>query len=184
MARGRRRGRDKATEPEEPEQVEVAEDQEQPEEHVAGEVQEGDEPEQDVEMRDPAPEQEPEMPGEVLSLKFDEELTWRPGKPIPLQTLLGRLERLSQELSGMEQDHVNLDSLADVSHALGQRNLLTHKDQGVKAYAAACVVDILQLSAPDAPFTSDQLKVGCARFRFVSVGRAFGASRPGLNLTD
>ncbi|KAL2752716.1 hypothetical protein ACRALDRAFT_1036675 [Sodiomyces alcalophilus JCM 7366] len=158
MARPRRRGREKAAEPEEPEQVEVTEEQGHAEEHVE-EEQQGEEAEQDVEMRDPAPEHEPAVSGEVLSLKFDEELTWRPGKPIPLQTLLDRLERLSQELSGMEQDHVDLDSLANVSHALGQRNLMTHKDQGVKAYAAACIVDILQLSAPDAPFTSDQLKI-------------------------
>ncbi|ROT35894.1 hypothetical protein SODALDRAFT_320380 [Sodiomyces alkalinus F11] len=158
MARGRRRGRDKAAEPEEPEQVEIAEEQAQVEEH-AEEEPAAEDADQDVEMPDPASEHEPEVPGELLSLKFDEELTWRPGKPIPLQTLLGRLERLSQELSSMEQDHVDLDSLADVSHALGQRNLLTHKDQGVKAYVAACIVDILQLSAPDAPFTSDQLKI-------------------------
>jgi sister chromatid cohesion protein PDS5 len=93
------------------------------------------------------------------SLKFNEELSWRPAKPIPTGTLIPRLERLSAELSEFDQGAVNLDSIKDVAEKLAHRHLLQHKDKGVKAYTACCLVDILRLYVPDAPFTSDQLKV-------------------------
>lgn len=98
--------------------------------------------------------------GEHQSLKFNEELSWRPAKPIPSGTLLTRLEKLSKELADFEQGEVDLSSLKNVSAQLAHRNLLQHKDRGVKAYTACCLVDILRLFVPDAPFTDDQLKVG------------------------
>jgi sister-chromatid-cohesion protein PDS5 len=115
---------------------------------------------------EPMPEAEPashdddaeEM--EQRSLDFDEELSWRPAKPIPSATLLDRLERLSKELADFDQGGVHLDSLKDVAASLAHRNLLQHKDRGVKAYTACCLVDILRLFVPDAPFANDQLKVG------------------------
>lgn len=97
--------------------------------------------------------------GEHRSLQFNEELSWRPAKPIPSGTLLTRLEKLSKELADFEQGEVDLSSLKDVSAQLAHRNLLQHKDRGVKAYTACCLVDILRLFVPDAPFTDDQLKV-------------------------
>lgn len=98
--------------------------------------------------------------GEHQGLKFNEELSWRPAKPIPSGTLLTRLEKLSKELADFEQGEIDLSSLKDVSAQLAHRNLLQHKDRGVKAYTACCLVDILRLFVPDAPFTDDQLKVG------------------------
>lgn len=120
------------------------------------------------------PEAEPqaaagEYQGEHQSLKFNEELSWRPAKPIPSGTLLTRLEKLSKELADFEQGEVDLDSLKDVSAQLAHRNLLQHKDRGVKAYTACCLVDILRLFVPDAPFTDDQLKVGSPSFGTVVV---------------
>ncbi|RFU81769.1 armadillo-type fold [Trichoderma arundinaceum] len=97
--------------------------------------------------------------GENRSLQFDEELSWRPAKPIPSATLLTRLEKLSKELADFEQGEVDLSSLKDVATKLAHRNLLQHKDRGVKAYTACCLVDILRLFVPDAPFTDDQLKM-------------------------
>lgn len=97
--------------------------------------------------------------GEHQRLQFNEELSWRPAKPIPSGTLLTRLEKLSKELADFEQGEVDLSSLKDVSAKLAHRNLLQHKDRGVKAYTACCLVDILRLFVPDAPFTDDQLKV-------------------------
>jgi len=99
------------------------------------------------------------LEGELAKLRFDEPLTWRPGKPIPVSQLLPRLQRLFEELSDMEQDRVDKDSLADVANSLAQRNLLQHKEPPIKAYVASCLVEILRLCAPDAPFTEDQLKV-------------------------
>lgn len=132
--------------------------------------------EEDIQMQQDAPETDPESGPEQetaaeqqddddeeemeqRSLEFDEELSWRPAKPIASATLLGRLERLSKELADFDQGGVDLDSLKGVAASLAHRNLLQHKDRGVKAYTACCVVDILRLFVPDAPFTDDQLKV-------------------------
>ncbi|PTB67424.1 hypothetical protein BBK36DRAFT_1135018 [Trichoderma citrinoviride] len=106
-----------------------------------------------------AQEAEGEYEGEHRRLRFNEELSWRPAKPIPSATLLARLERLSKELADFEQGEVDLSSLRGVADKLAHRNLLQHKDRGVKAYTACCLVDILRLFVPDAPFTDDQLKM-------------------------
>ena len=117
-------------------------------------------------MADEAPEQAADEAddaadgdGEMRSLQFNEELSWRPAKPIPSATLLTRLEKLAKELAGFDQGAVDLDSLKEVAAHLAHRNLMQHKDRGVKAYTACCLVDLLWLFAPDAPFTEDQLKV-------------------------
>ncbi|KAL1871871.1 hypothetical protein VTK73DRAFT_1839 [Phialemonium thermophilum] len=95
---------------------------------------------------------------EQVSLRFNEPLTWRPGKPIPTDQLLKRLDRLSKELGEMDQDNVDQNSLVKVAKELASHQLLSHKDKGVRAYTACCVVDILKLCAPNAPFTQSQLK--------------------------
>lgn len=104
-------------------------------------------------------EEEPQGDDELPTLQFDEELSWRPAKPIASATLVARLERLSKELADFDQGAVDLESIKDVAEKLAHRNLLQHKDKGVKAYTACCLVDILRLYVPDAPFTGDQLNV-------------------------
>lgn len=94
-----------------------------------------------------------------VKLQFNEPLTWRPGRPIPVDTLLKRLDRLTKELSEMDQETTDQASLAQVAKEAASHQLLNHKDKGVRAYTACCVVDILRLCAPDAPFTPSQLKV-------------------------
>ncbi|KAL1897676.1 Sister chromatid cohesion protein pds5 [Sporothrix stenoceras] len=96
--------------------------------------------------------------GPLVSLGFNEPLSWRPGKPIPTEELIRRLETLSHELSDLDQETFDTESLAKVAKELASHNLLNHKDKGVKAFAAACLVDILCLCAPNAPFTQTQLK--------------------------
>lgn len=119
-----------------------------------------DEPVQEVSQTSAADDdEEMEDQPEQRRLQFKEELSWRPAKPIPSATLLNRLEKLSKELADFDQEAVVLDSLNDVAAQLAHRNLLQHKDRGVKAYTACCLVDLLRLFAPDAPFTDDQLKV-------------------------
>ncbi|KAI0023124.1 armadillo-type protein [Xylariomycetidae sp. FL0641] len=111
--------------------------------------------------RDEAPEdedQDMEDEEELVSLQFDEPLSWRAGKPIATGELLRRLEKLSKELADMEQESVDKDSLTRVAKDLASPNLLAHKEAGVKAFVAACLVDILKLCAPEAPFTPKQLK--------------------------
>lgn len=92
-------------------------------------------------------------------LAFNEPLTWRAGKPIPVAELLRRLQALHQELRGLEQEEIERDALLPIGKELASQNLLSHKDRGVRAWAGCCVVDIFRLCAPDAPYTASQLKV-------------------------
>jgi hypothetical protein len=93
------------------------------------------------------------------SLTFNEPLSWRAGKPIPTGELLRRLTALAEELQDMDQEETDNDSLTNVAKELAGPNLLNHKDKGVRAYTACCLVDVLRICAPDAPFTPTQLKV-------------------------
>jgi sister-chromatid-cohesion protein PDS5 len=95
----------------------------------------------------------------LTRLQFQESLSWRAGRPIPLAELLRRLETLAKELHDLEQEEVERDSLLSVAKELANQQLLAHKDRGVKAWSACCLVDILRLCAPDAPYTGKELKV-------------------------
>lgn len=99
--------------------------------------------------------EEPELTG----LTFNEPLSWRAGKPIPTAELLRRLDALSTELREMDQEETAKESLTKVAKELAGHNLLSHKDKGVRAFTACCLVDVLKICAPDAPFTPTQLKV-------------------------
>jgi len=99
--------------------------------------------------------EEPQLGG----LVFNEPLSWRAGKPIPTGELLRRLDALAIELRDMDQEETDKDSLTKVAKELVGQNLLGHKDKGVRAFTACCLVDVLNLCAPDAPFTQSQLKV-------------------------
>ncbi|OBT54241.1 hypothetical protein VE04_06474 [Pseudogymnoascus sp. 24MN13] len=92
--------------------------------------------------RGAGPPVEPPLP----ALTFDEPLSWRAGKAIPTAELLRRLGETDKA------------SLGKVAKELCSPNLLGHKDRGVRAFAAACLVDVLKICAPDAPFTPSQLK--------------------------
>jgi sister chromatid cohesion protein PDS5 len=94
-----------------------------------------------------------------VALKFNEQLSWKAGKPIPVTTLIKRLKTLSQELKGLDQEDVDRESLNRAAKELCSQGLLSHKDKGVKAYTACCLADMLRLYAPDAPYTLNQLKV-------------------------
>lgn len=93
-------------------------------------------------------------------LTFNQALTWRAGKPIPVADLLSRLKTLAAELRKVEQETVDRDTMAVVSQDLANGQLLSHKDPGVRALTTCCIVDLLRVCAPDAPFTGKQLKVG------------------------
>lgn len=95
----------------------------------------------------------------ISGLAFNEPLSWRAGKAIPIADLLRRLQALFKEMRGMEQEENERDSFTKVAKELANSNLLAHKDKGVKAWTACCLVEILRLCAPDAPYTGQQLKV-------------------------
>lgn len=112
---------------------------------------------------EPAPEkqqaEEQEEQGGAEGLRFNEPLSWRAGRPIPTTELVKRLDKLSKELTELDQDWEHKESLNKIAKELCSANILGHKDKGVKAFAACCLVDILKICAPDAPFTPSQLKV-------------------------
>lgn len=96
----------------------------------------------------------------LRSLSFNQPLSWRVGRSaIPIADLLERLQTLAQELRKLDQEEIDKESLRKVSQELASGNLLAHKDKGVRAWATCCIVDVLRLCAPDAPFTRNQLKV-------------------------
>ena len=109
-------------------------------------------------------------------LQFDEPLSWRAGKPIAVGDLLKRLTRLWNEMKEMEQDVDERASFLTVAKDLASPNLLAHKDKGVKALTTCCLVDILRLCAPDAPYTGQQLKASqykgelCRRYAYKFLG--------------
>ncbi|KAJ5990322.1 hypothetical protein N7522_010529 [Penicillium canescens] len=95
----------------------------------------------------------------LRSLSFNQPLSWRVGRAaIPIADLLERLQTLAQELRKLDQEEIDKESLRKVSQELASGNLLAHKDKGVRAWATCCIVDVLRLCAPDAPFTRNQLK--------------------------
>lgn len=95
----------------------------------------------------------------MSGLQFKEPLSWRAGKPIAIAELLRRLQALDQEIRDLEQEDVPREAYTAVAKDLASSNLLAHKDKGVKAWTACCIVDILRLCAPDAPYTGIQLRV-------------------------
>ncbi|KAI4211822.1 MAG: hypothetical protein LQ351_005463 [Letrouitia transgressa] len=105
----------------------------------------------------PASETEEQLGG-TPSLRFNEPLSWRAGKQIPVADLLRRLQALSKEMQELEQEDFERESLDTVAKELASPNLLAHKDKGVKALTASCLVDVLRLCAPDAPYTGQQLR--------------------------
>lgn len=151
----------------------VKEVQQQEEEEVAEQEEQQDDDEQqeeqDVEEQEEEVAEEQSVEGAPHALQFNETLISRPGKPIAISELLRRLKALHRELSELDQEVADRDSLVPVAQQLAQRTLLDHKDRGVQAWTALCVVEMFKLLAPDAPFKPSQLKVNNARnLRFMT----------------
>lgn len=72
--------------------------------------------------------------------------------------LLKRVRQVRTELSEMDQDAVDVNSLKDVCKELVTPALMLHKDKAVKANVACCLADMLRLFAPNAPFTPSELR--------------------------
>ncbi|KAJ9639413.1 Sister chromatid cohesion protein pds5 [Coniosporium tulheliwenetii] len=99
-----------------------------------------------------------DAPKPTSTLHFNEPLTWRAGKPIPVGELLKRLKALQEELCEMDQEEADREALMPVAKELASHNLIAHKDRGVRAWTACNIVDMFRLCAPDAPYTAAQLK--------------------------
>jgi sister-chromatid-cohesion protein PDS5 len=122
--------------------------------------------------------EEEEEQDSVVKLRFNKSLVSRPGKSIGVGELLARLKALSEELSGVDQEEAHRESLEPVAKELAHHGLLSHKDAGVRAWTAVCIVDMFRLCAPDAPYTAGQLKASCSTMFTIggytdSLGRTF-----------
>lgn len=104
-------------------------------------------------------EEEVEEQNGLGGLKFKQTLVGRPGKQISVGDLLARMETLLNELRTIDQEEAHRESLMPVAQELSHQSLLQHKDAGVRAWTCCCLVDILKLFAPDAPYPASKLKV-------------------------
>jgi sister chromatid cohesion protein PDS5 len=94
------------------------------------------------------------------TLKFNKPLSWTAGRPIAEAELVKRLQALYEEISELEPEDIDLDSLAPKAKELIADRLLKHKNKGVQAWSTCCVAECLKLFAPNAPYTGKELKVG------------------------
>ncbi|KAI4654134.1 hypothetical protein J4E93_001904 [Alternaria ventricosa] len=94
----------------------------------------------------------------LKKLTFKQPLVGRPGKQIGVNDLLTRLKALLDELRTIDQEEAHRDSLMPVAESLAHHSLVQHKDNGVRAWTLCCIVDMLKLFAPDAPYPASKLK--------------------------
>ncbi|WBW73235.1 mitotic and meiotic cohesin loader subunit Pds5 [Schizosaccharomyces osmophilus] len=94
----------------------------------------------------------------MSKLKFKQVIVPSHDKPIPTTELVKRLRSLLDELSDMEQETTDRDSLLPVASSLVNQNLLHHRDKGIRSFVGCCIVELLRLCAPDAPYTLSQLE--------------------------
>lgn len=93
-------------------------------------------------------------------LHFDQPLSWKAGRAISIADLLSRLQTLAKELRYLEPEgEVDPKDVFKTAQELASPNLLAHKDKGVRAWTMCCVVDLLRICVPHAPFRAQQLKV-------------------------
>lgn len=99
--------------------------------------------------------------GEAIQrgVKFNKRLVSSVHQPLSTKELLSRLQSLTDELSGIHQDHVDLNSLDGIKRDLINTKLLKHSNIGVQAYTCCGLADILRLYAPDAPYTATELSI-------------------------
>lgn len=93
----------------------------------------------------------------LMVLQFSEPLIGTAKEPIDTGTLVDRLTTLQKELSLVEPSRDDLDEYALIAKDLVNPKLTKHSSPGVVAYTCCCICDILQIHAPDAPYTAAQL---------------------------
>lgn len=114
-------------------------------------------PEPTVQITDSDEEGHEDNPN-LPALKFRHALTWKAGKAIDVGELIKRLSALHKELGGIDHGGIRLSTVLPVAQELCHLQLLNHKDRGVQACLAVCIVDVFRLFAPHAPYKEKQLK--------------------------
>ncbi|XP_006463974.1 hypothetical protein AGABI2DRAFT_225984, partial [Agaricus bisporus var. bisporus H97] len=80
------------------------------------------------------------------------------GKGLTADQIVKKLHALHDQLEKQDQDEIDRNSLATARAELIHKTILFHKDQGVRAYTACCLAELLRLYAPDAPYTQPELR--------------------------
>ncbi|KAA8617873.1 sister chromatid cohesion and DNA repair protein BimD [Pyrenophora tritici-repentis] len=114
---------------------------------------------QEEEQEQELAQEEDEVQDGLKKLKFNQQLVGRPGKQVSVSDLLTRLKTLLDELRTIDQEEAHRESLMPVAESLAHQSLLQHKDNGVRAWTVCCIVDMLKLFAPDAPYPASKLRV-------------------------
>lgn len=155
---------------EDEEQPDVEEEQEELEQQDEQEEEEQEEAEEAVQQDEPEEEQQ-SVEGAPRKLQFNESLHMRVSKSISASELYRRLKLLHAELSELDQEDADRDGLVPIAQQLAQKALLDHREHGVRAWTALCIVDMFKLLAPDAPFKSAQLKASAVSSHPASLDR-------------
>lgn len=90
------------------------------------------------------------------ALQFKAVLLSAASNPIATRVLADRLEALRAELCSMEE--ARLESLEGVAGDLANERLLKHGKNGIQPRVASCLVDVLRLYAPNAPYEGLELE--------------------------
>lgn len=103
--------------------------------------------------------QSAELYYDIPALDFNDTLTWKAGKAIPVAELLTRLNKLGALLRQHDEDHVDQQAFRSLATDLSNPQILGHKDRGVRALSMVCISDLLRICAPNAPLQTRELKV-------------------------
>ncbi|KAA8900672.1 hypothetical protein TRICI_006173 [Trichomonascus ciferrii] len=76
--------------------------------------------------------------------------------------LFSLLETLSVELGHLEQEQTDLATLRTVSQELISSRLMKNKNAGIRTLTACCLMEVLRIHAPDAPYSIEMLKVSAS----------------------
>ena len=71
--------------------------------------------------------------------------------------LMKRLNLVHQGLSQLEQEVADRQLVGTVAEQLVSGSILKHSDKDVRLLAACCIVDVMRIFAPDAPFRNEQI---------------------------
>ncbi|EGW32976.1 uncharacterized protein SPAPADRAFT_49907 [Spathaspora passalidarum NRRL Y-27907] len=96
------------------------------------------------------------MTSAKISIKFNKSLVPTVKDPLSTKELLARVQTLSEELSILDTIDKS-KPLARIEVDLVNKKLLNHTSIGVQIYVCCCIADILRLSAPEAPYSANQL---------------------------
>ncbi|GMM36904.1 Pds5 protein [Saccharomycopsis crataegensis] len=93
----------------------------------------------------------------TVQFQFSDSIVPSVKDPIATKVLVKRLSKLAKQLAALEESSVDLRSLTSITKDIVSPKLLRHNDYGVQSYTALCVLEILWIHAPNAPFTASQL---------------------------